>query len=334
MYEHQALLPLPDLLRASGINVVELDKTFDLYDGTVGWKQNKQGYYFLDEKGKHFGYQGKPNGWVWHHTATSAYTPNVRNRSRQTKAMLYMGLTRGSDRMYQEGDGIPTVAFASAGPANYGNGSGNKPVLVDYVAADVRFNGPQRNNDTSGFYGNRYYGCTEIVHRGDGSPLDQGVFRMAYTTMAILSDFFGWSPWRHIGHLDHTRRKIDPRFEQGAPYTMGFMQDVAQGFSNGIVTPPPLEPPIEPPSGVHDMNIIKYKDGFNATPDRQETVKAAQIMLASRDFADDNTQDGTCAADGKFGRGTERSVKAFQTASHLPETGVIDAATWSALEGW
>ena len=82
------------------------------------------------------------------------------------------------------------------------------------------------------------------------------------------------------------------------------------------------------------MNTVKYSDGFRASREKQATVKALQIMLADRGFADDNTQDGTCAADGMFGRGTERSVKAFQTSKRLSSTGVCDAATWDALEGW
>lgn len=36
--------------------------------------------------------------------------------------------------------------------------------------------------------------------------------------------------------------------------------------------------------------------------------------------------------DGKFGPGTERAVKAFQTSAGLPATGVVDAATVSALD--
>jgi hypothetical protein len=331
MYEHTALLGLPDILRADGINVVELGAEYDLYNGTYDWKHNKQGYYWVNENDKHFTYSGKPNGWVWHHTATSGYTPNVRNRSRQTKACMYMGLLRG-DRLYQSGGGIPTVVFASAGPANYGNGSGVKTVLTDFVADDDRFFGPQRQSDDyPKWYGNRYYGCTEIVHAGDGSPLDQNVFRMAYKTMALMSDYFVWSPWRHIGHLDHTRRKIDPRFEQGAPYTMGFMQDVAQGYQSGVVVPPTPAPP--EPEG-HMMNTVKYSDGFRASREKQETVKSLQIMLASRGFADDNTQDGTCAADGQFGRGTERSVKAFQLSVGQTQDGICGDATWTALEGW
>ena len=163
-----------------------------------------------------------------------------------------MGLLRG-DRLYQSGGGIPTVVFASAGPANYGNGSGVKKVLTDYVADDDRFYGPQRQSDDSpAWYGNRYYGCTEIVHKGDGTALDQGVFRMAYKTMSVMSEYFQWSPWRHIAHQDHTGRKIDPRFLQGAPYTIGFMQDVAQGYQSGIVVPPAM-----PPIGEDDM---QWKD--------------------------------------------------------------------------
>jgi hypothetical protein len=323
-YQHQALLQLPATLRAHGITVLELD----------GWKENEQRYYWTDENGRHHGYQGVPNGWVWHHTASSAYSPFVKNSKGQTKANIFAGLWRGDDnyRLYQEGGGDPVLVICSAGPADYSNGSGVREVLTRYVAEDVRFHGPQRQSDDyPKWYGNRYYGGTEIVHRGDGSPLDKGVFRMVYSAMGAMMDYFEWSPWRHIGHLDHSRRKIDPRFEQGSPYTIGFMQDVAQGYEAGIVTPPPPDPPSE---GDHDMNTVKYSDGFKASREKQPTVKAAQIMLASRGFADDNTQDGTCAADGLFGRGTERSVNAFKASVGLPEDGVCDSPTWSALEGW
>jgi peptidoglycan hydrolase-like protein with peptidoglycan-binding domain len=37
------------------------------------------------------------------------------------------------------------------------------------------------------------------------------------------------------------------------------------------------------------------------------------------------------ATDGAFGTGTERAVRAFQTASVLPVSGIVDRATWDAL---
>ena len=37
------------------------------------------------------------------------------------------------------------------------------------------------------------------------------------------------------------------------------------------------------------------------------------------------------ATDGAFGSGTERAVRAFQTASVLPVSGIVDRATWDAL---
>jgi hypothetical protein len=37
------------------------------------------------------------------------------------------------------------------------------------------------------------------------------------------------------------------------------------------------------------------------------------------------------ATDGSFGSGTERAVRAFQTASVLPVSGIVDRATWDAL---
>lgn len=39
-----------------------------------------------------------------------------------------------------------------------------------------------------------------------------------------------------------------------------------------------------------------------------------------------------CVADGDFGPGTESKVKAFQLAKGLKDTGVVDDATWAALE--
>jgi hypothetical protein len=211
---HQSLLWLPDALRDAGINFAEMH----------GWKTNQPGYYWTNEDSRHFGYNGDPVGWVWHHTASLGYTPYVKNANGQTKANLWMGLARGN-RLYQEGNGPPTTVITSGGPANYSEGSGKRVVLTDYVAEDRHFPGPQSfSDDYPKFWGNRHYGTTELVHAGNGSPCHAGVWEMQLQVAALLSDHYGWSEFRHIGHLDHSKRKIDQKFQQGQPYTIAAMQ--------------------------------------------------------------------------------------------------------------
>jgi len=332
-YEHSSLLWLPDAMRAEGLNVIELD----------GWKENEQGYYWSrlresDGRQVHDGYIGDPRGWVWHHTATNGYTPFVKNGLGQTKANIFMGMWQGGSnyRLYNSDAGQPTAVIVSAGPSDYSNGSGYKPVLIDHVEADIRFYGPQKNSDSyPKFYGNRFMGGTEIVHPGNGSPVNQGVFRMAYITASLLSEHYEWSIYRNIGHLDWSRRKIDPRFEQGSPYTMGLFQDAAEGFTAGTVTPPPTEP-IPPPTGDYEMHTVVRGDGYNSkgTAEKRPTVKAAQLMLAHWGFADKRSEDGTCAADGIFGSGTESAAKNFQVAKGLVVDGKVGPVTWAQLESW
>lgn len=62
-----------------------------------------------------------------------------------------------------------------------------------------------------------------------------------------------------------------------------------------------------------------------ARPATGDAAVAVQYALARLGFP-------VGQVDGKFGPGTERAVKAFQLASKLPETGVVDQATLGALD--
>ena len=313
---HVSLLWLPAALRAKSVNVVELS----------GWHGNEPGYYWTDETFHHREYNGDPVGWLWHHTASSKYVPYVKNSKGQTKANLWMGLWRDGV-LYAEGNGTPTVVFASGGPANFTAGTGRKGVLVDYVAKDVRFPGPQRNDDTPDYYGNRHYGSTETVHPGDGSKVHDDVWEMQLIVASLMCDHYEWSQWRHIGHLDHTRRKIDQRFEQGAPYTIGLMQDSIESGQG------PTEPstPLPPQATEADMRTVSFGDGSEEKPD--PVVRAAQIMLIHHGYRDLHTTDDEFGADGIFLSGTKTATERFQADAGLPVTGEIDAITWKSLDG-
>jgi Putative peptidoglycan binding domain len=310
---HTTLRWLPAAAAAAGLNVVELD----------GWQTNQQGYYWTDETFHHHSYAGDPVGWAWHHTATTNYVPYVKNSEGKTKANLWMGLLRDG-ALYATGGGTPTVVVASGGPANFSTGAGRKEVLTDFVARDLRFPGPQRADDTLKYYGNRHYGTTETVHPGDGSPLDDGVWEMQLVVAGLMCEHYGWSPWRHIGHLDHTHRKIDPRYAQGAPYTIGLMQDTLRDRL-GVSEMAPMATDTEAP-----MRTVRFGDGTNEAPD--PVVKAAQIMLLHYGFRDIHTKDEEFGADGVFREGTREATEQFQAAAGVPVTGEVDALTWKALE--
>lgn len=195
-----------DALRHSGINVVVLDC----------WNDPDPGYVWRT---------GTPTGAMWHHTASTSYSVSDYMRE---KANQWAGILRG-DRLYQSGDGVPTIVLANQNPAPTSSGYGVRAVHDDYVVRDLRFLGRQTEPDDSDpqWAGNRSYWNTEVVLDGTGTSMRDDVWAMLVESAAILSEGKGWSAWRHIGHLQHTGRKIDlrdGRYPDGAA-TMEAFQD-------------------------------------------------------------------------------------------------------------
>ena len=238
MSEHTAMLFLPDALRAAGINVIELD----------GWKTAQDAYYWTDINSGAQSYSGEPTCYMVHHTAGSAATPVVKDGSgKWSVANCWAGLWRDG-RLYQAGGGIPTIVFTSAGPARISSGYGHGPTLHE-VAADVRVPYKQAGSDTD-MAANRYAWNVETVALGDGSAIDPGVQHALVVMGALLCDRFGWAPWRTIGHLTWTKRKIDP-FWDGQRDIIIPIQDAVAEYMNddGGPTDPPVDPPVDPPPG-------------------------------------------------------------------------------------
>lgn len=177
-----------------------------------GWQTNEPGYYWTDPRdGRSFGYDGTAYGHLNHHTASSGYTPYVKNSNGQTKCNVWGGLLRG-DRLYQEGGGIPTLAIASAGPADYSAGSGVRALLSDYLIPGIVFDGRQyQSDDSPKWYGNRSLWNTEWVLDGIGGQLDPDVWDLLIAYNAALCRLHDADDSWLAGHLQFTSRKIDLR---------------------------------------------------------------------------------------------------------------------------
>ena len=198
MVQHTSTLWLPDALRSKGVNVVEL----------AGWREAQDTYYWTDIDTNAQSYGGSPTCYMIHHTAGISATPVVKNSSGVwSKANCWVGLLRDG-KLYQSGGGTPTIVFTSAGPAHISSGYGHGPTLYE-VANDVRVPWRQSSADIS-MAANRYAWNVETVARGDGTPIDDGVEHALIVMGALLCNHYGWSPWRAIGHVTWTIRKIDP----------------------------------------------------------------------------------------------------------------------------
>ena len=228
MPEHTSMLFLPDALRAAGINVIELD----------GWKEAQGNYFWTDLPGGHQGYGEEPTCFMIHHTATTAANPSVKDSSGTwSKANCWAGLWRDG-RLYQSGGGVPTVVFTAAGPARVSSGYGHGPTLHE-VGADVRVPYRQTAADTD-MAANRYAWNVETVAAGNGSAIDPGVQHALVVMGALLCNRFDWSPWRTIGHLTWTRRKVDPWWDGQQDIIVTIQDAVAEYMNDDGPIPPPI----------------------------------------------------------------------------------------------
>ena len=212
------MLWLPDALRDAGVNVRVLD----------GADQPRSaGYVWADRL---------PHGHMHHHTATAGYVPN------RDKANGYAGLSlNGSDRLYQEaygdGDWEPVYTIANLYPAPISSGYGVRKLLDEYVKKDRQFVGRQTAPDDSNpqWAGNRFYWNTEWILNGVGAWIDESVWGMMVTVCDVMDQRLMWSPYRNVGHGQHTRRKIDlrdGRFPDMAATILQLQQDLADRRRN------------------------------------------------------------------------------------------------------
>jgi len=212
---HTFLLDLPDVLESMGFNV-EVADGYELGQGHYLWTDPASGV---------GSYDGKPHGYMVHHSAGSAATPPPHDTS---KAGAWIGLKRGT-RLYQEGGGTPTIYLATAGPARVSSGFGYKPALWDYTFKQLRAPARAGGSDSDPkVAGNRYTFNMETVHRGDGSPVDPGVLEHVIGLGVALEQMCGLKEMT-LGHRSWSQRKIDPYWNDDRDCIIQVQDEVATG---------------------------------------------------------------------------------------------------------
>jgi murein L,D-transpeptidase YcbB/YkuD len=83
------------------------------------------------------------------------------------------------------------------------------------------------------------------------------------------------------------------------------------------------EKPVEKIEEECSVNVQMLRTGCKG-----ESVKALQTLLIGYGYS-----CGIWGADGDFGAGTEKAVKAYQKANNLEVDGVVGPATWAKLLG-
>ena len=203
---------LPDILKAAGFNV----EVADLWE--YGQSTDNSNYLWTDPHTNTRSYDGKPNAYMVHHTGSLSATPPPHDTS---KANAWIGLLRDG-RLYQNGGWTPTIYLASAGPARISSGYGHRPAAWGYTFTGRRAPAKAEGSDGDTAL-NRYAFNAEVVHCGDGSPLDVGVRACVVGLGVALEQMTGLGEMT-LGHRSWTRRKIDPYWD-GDPDCIITIQD-------------------------------------------------------------------------------------------------------------
>jgi hypothetical protein len=230
-----------------------------------GWKLNEQGYYWTDvHNDQHHGYDGVANGHLNHHTATKAYSPYVKNSSGQTKATAWVG-KRDGNRLFQNRSGVPTVALASAGPADYSAGSGVSEYGKKLDASEEALR--QLNaDDNPKFWGNRYVLNTEIICDGVGGSIDSDTWDLLMAYNAALARLHDAEAPFNGFHQGFTKRKIDyrdGRFSNASDTILAMWTEIATILGDDPVVPPIEPPPVRPPMEDQGRNQLYVKEGMS-----------------------------------------------------------------------
>lgn len=134
--------------------------------------------------------------------------------------------------------------------------------------------------------------------------------------------FFQWPGMGRIAHVGI----VEAVRPDGSIVTLEGNTDVAGGRTGGRFMRKVRR------ANVAGYGYPRYDPPVKAAPKPPPTLKqgaTGQAVLAAQRLL--NKHGAHVAEDGQFGPATNKAVRVFQQARHMPGTGVIDGPTWAAL---
>jgi len=232
--QHTALLPLPEVIKSLGLNVMALE----------GWDEAQGAYMWTDPENGSQRYENAPSCYMVHHTGSKAgasggaeAVPVVQNSSGVwSKANAWIGLWDGERKLYEVApsgvDVTPAIILTSAGPARYSSGFGVWSLFRDYLSKDIRAPYWDQPEPDGPYALNRYAVNVETVHRGGGQDIDPGVLEHVIGLGVALHILFGWKD-RTTGHLTWTQTKKDPHWNDDPACIVQIQDAVVSQLTGG-----------------------------------------------------------------------------------------------------
>jgi hypothetical protein len=196
-------------------------------------------------------------------------------------------------------------------------------VYEQYVWRDrVAPNQPSGSDDG---YANKLGIGMEIVHRGDGSLMDPGMFELAAQINAAAMKVYGWSIARILDHRSSTRRKVDLNQKQKLNgYTINALRARIVEIYGGATTPPPTQPPQE-----DDLVFLPVNEGDGMG---DKAAKRSDVSVVQRLLNDHPDVNPKLLTDGKYGSQTVRAVRQVFSDEHSQSGKSVGGQSYYALQ--
>lgn len=163
----------------------------------------------------------------------------------------------------------------------YDSGIGSRQVRDEVARGTAPIGTAAERGLADDINGNPFYVDIEVDHPGDGSPLPQEAQDGLLDLLVALCRDTGWSASRIIGHKEHTRRKVDPRW--GHPDMSAIRAIVAERLQGGVPVFEDIDNlPQESQDAINRLaaqGIIRGTSATTYSPDLAVTREQIAVLL-------------------------------------------------------